>query len=99
MLNLKHKIFVVYIAFLSFVAFLSSVVSFSFIAFFSFTLLDVNIHSFCKPQITGLIAKKTPIKLFAKYANFGDVFSLNLASKLSKHTKINNYAIKLFDSQ
>ena len=46
-----------------------------------------------------MIAKKTPTKVFAKYSDFADVFSSDLASKLSKHIGINNYAIELIDSQ
>ena len=37
-----------------------------------------------RPQIVGLIAKKALIKVFTKYANFADIFSPNLAFKLSK---------------
>ena len=35
--------------------------------------------------------------IFTKYSDFADVFSPELASKLSKHTGINDYAIKLVD--
>ena len=37
--------------------------------------------------------------IFIKYTNFIDVFSLKLASKLSKNIEINNYTIKLINSQ
>ena len=50
-----------------------------------------------RPQIFGLIAKKAPTKIPDKYANFADVFSLDLASELHKYTKINNHAIELVD--
>ena len=33
----------------------------------------------------------------AKYTNFTDRFSPNLASKFSEHTKINDYTIKLIN--
>lgn len=46
-----------------------------------------------------MIAKKTFTKVFAKYANFADMFLLDLTSKLFKHTKINNYIIKLVDGK
>ena len=37
--------------------------------------------------------------VFAKYANFIDVFFSDLAFKLSKNIGINNYTIKLVNSQ
>ena len=61
------------------------------------TALDV--HPFRRSQISGLIAKKALIKIYDKYINFVDVFSLDLASKLSKHTRIDNHAIELVDYQ
>ena len=48
------------------------------------------------PQITGLIAKKTPIKVPIEYADFA--FFPDLASELSEHTEINDHAIKLVDA-
>ena len=55
----------------------------------------LNVHPFYNPQIAGLITEKTFIKVFAKYSDFADVFLLDLASKLPKHTGINNHVIKL----
>ena len=49
--------------------------------------------------MAGLIVKETLTKVFAKYFDFVDVFSLNLASKLHKHTGINDYTIKLVDGK
>ena len=46
-----------------------------------------------------MIAKKASIKVLAKYLDFADVFSPDLASELSKYTKINNHAIELVKSQ
>ena len=60
-------------------------------------LLDV--HPFGRPQISGLIAKKAPTKIPAKYSDFADVFSRDLASELSKYIGINNHVIKLVDGQ
>lgn len=62
-------------------------------------LTNTNVYLSCRPQITSLIAKKTLIKISVKYVNFIGVFSSNLASKLLKHTGINNYTIKLINSQ
>ena len=87
-LDPKYEIYVIYVAFLSFTPLVASLRS---------TLL--NIHSFQKPQIFGLIVKEAPIKVFDKYANFANVFSLDLVSKLLEYTEINNHAIKLVDSQ
>ena len=59
----------------------------------------LNVHLLKRPQISGLIAKKAPTNVPAKYLDFADVFSLNLAFKLSKYTGINNHAIELVDNQ
>ena len=45
-------------------------------------------------QIPGLIVKKAPSKIPTEYSDFADVFSPDLASELSKQTRINNYAIE-----
>ena len=59
----------------------------------------LNVHTSRKPQIAGLIAKEAPTKVPAKYLDFADVFLPNLAFKLPDHTRINEHAIKLIDSQ
>ena len=82
-IDLKYETYVVYIELASSDALPSS------------SLL--NIHPSQRPQISGLIAEKAPTKVFAKYSDFIDVFLINLASKLPKHTGINNHAIKLVD--
>ena len=56
---------------------------------------SLNVHPSWELQISGLIAKKAPTKVPAKYSNFADVFSLDLTNKLSKHTEINTHAIDL----
>ena len=83
-LDLEHKTYVVYIGTIS-----SDVLSSS---------SPLNVHPFLRLQIFDLIAKKTPIKVFAKYSDFADVFSPDLASELPKHTGINNHTIKLVNS-
>ena len=65
----------------------------------SFSLLELNIHPFCKPQVSGLITEEAPTKIPAEYLDFADVFSLDLASELFKHTRINHHAIELVDGQ
>ena len=63
------------------------------------TLFELNIHLSCKPQVSGLIAEKALTKVSAKYSDFADVFSPDLAFELLKYTRINNHAIKLVNSQ
>ena len=65
---------------------------------FSFALLNI-VHSFHRPQIASLIVEKALTKIPAKYSEFADIFSPDLATKLPKHTKINDHTIKLVDSQ
>ena len=79
----ENKIFIVYVA------------SFSFVPLPNSSLLDV--HLFHRLQIASLIVKKSSTKISNKYINFADVFSLELMSELSKHTGINDHAIKLIN--
>ena len=65
----------------------------------SFTSTPLDVYTSCRPQIVGLIAEEASIKVFAKYLDFVNVFSPDLASKLLKHTGINNHAIKLINGQ
>ena len=85
-LDLESKTFIIY------------VVSLSSNTLLSFSPLELDIHPSCRPQVFGLIAKEAPTKIPAKYLDFADVFFPDLASKLSKYIKINNYAIKLINS-
>ena len=61
--------------------------------------LELNVHSFRRPQISGLIAKEAPTKVPAKYLDFADIFSPDLTSELSKHIEINDCTIELVDDQ
>ena len=67
------------------------------VASLSSTPLDVHLSR--RPQISGLIAKKTPTKVPNKYTDFADVFSPDLASELPEYTGINDHTIKLVDGQ
>ena len=58
-------------------------------------LASLNIHSSREPQISSLIAEEAPTKVFAKYLDFADVFSPELATELPEHTEINTHAIDL----
>ena len=62
------------------------------------SLVALDIHLSRRPQISGLIAEKTPKKVPTKYSDFADVFSPDLASALLKHTGINDHAIELVDA-
>ena len=44
------------------------------VVFLSSTLLDIDIHPSYRPKIIGLIAKEALTKVFAKYANFANIF-------------------------
>ena len=59
----------------------------------------LDVHLSRKPQISGLIAEEATTKVPAKYLDFADVFSLDLASKLPEHTRINDHAIELVKGQ
>ena len=41
----------------------------------SFFLLELDVHPFRRPQVSGLITKKALIKILAKYADFANLFS------------------------
>ena len=58
----------------------------------------LDVHPSRRPQISGLIAEEAPTKVPAEYSDFADVFSPDLASKLPKHTGINDHAIELVDN-
>ena len=60
----------------------------------SFTpLASLDVHPSRRPQVSGLIAEEAPTKVPAKYSDFADVFSPDLASELFEHTRINDDAI------
>ena len=65
----------------------------------SFSPLGLDVHPFCRPQVSGLIAKEASTKVPVEYLDFADVFSPDFTSKLPKHTGINNHAIELVNSQ
>ena len=86
-LNLEYETYVVHVGLVS-----SDVLP-------SSSSLEFDVHPFHRPQVFSLIAKKTPTKVPDEYSDFPDVFSLDLASKLPKHIRINNHIIELVDSQ
>ena len=56
-----------------------------------------GVHPSRRPQIAGTVAEEAPTNVPAKYADFADVFSPDLVSKLPEHTGINDHAIELVD--
>ena len=60
---------------------------------------ESDVHPSRRVQIAALVANKTPISIPTEYSDFADVFSLELASKLHEHTRINNHAIELVDDR
>ena len=84
-LNLEYEIYVIYVESVSSNALPSS------------SLFDV--YPFWRPQISDLIAEEAPTKVLAKYSDFADGFSPDLASELSKHIRINNHVIELVNGQ
>ena len=60
--------------------------------------LKLDVHTSRRPQISGVIAEEAPTKVPVEYANFVDVFSPDLASKLPDHTRINDHSIELVDA-
>ena len=82
-LNSEYEAYVVYVA------------SLSSTSLASFGSIPLNVHPFWRPQIFGLIVKEALTKIPAKYSDFADVFSPDLASGLPKHTGINDYALQL----
>ena len=85
--DLEYEIYVVHVGSVSFVALPNS------------SPPKPNIHPFCRPQVSSLIAKEDLTKVSNKYVDFVDIFSPDLVSKLPKYTEINNHAIKLVDGQ
>ena len=73
--------------------------SLSSVASPSLPLLKLNVHLSCRSQISVLITNEVSTKVFDKYFNFANIFSLDLVSKLPEHTGITDYAIELVIDQ
>ena len=68
-----------------------------YVAALSVNLGD-KVHASKKAQIAYLKVDQALTKVFGKYIDFVDVFSSKLATKLPKHTGINDHAIELVDN-
>ena len=86
-LDLEHEIYVVHVGLVSSDASPSS------------SPLQLNVHPSRRPWVSSLIVTEAPIKVPAKYSDFADLFSPDLAFKLPEHTGINNHIIELVDGQ
>ena len=60
---------------------------------------SLDVHPSRRPQISGLIVEEAPTKVPAKYSDFANVFSSDLASELPEYTGINDHAIELVEGQ
>lgn len=58
---------------------------------------NLGVYLLRKTQIAYLKVHKAFKKVFNKYTNFIDVFSLKLTIKILKYININNYIIELID--
>ena len=59
--------------------------------------ITMLIHPSCQTKVAVLMSKETEIP--AGYSNFFDVFSLDFATKLPEHIRINDYLINLLDDK
>ena len=60
---------------------------------------SLDVHPSRRSQTSGLITEEAFTKVLAKYSDFADIFSPNLASELPEHTGINHHAIELIEGQ
>ena len=58
-----------------------------------------DVHPSCRAQIAALVANEALTSILTEYSDFADVFSLELATELPEHIRINDHAIKLVDNQ
>ena len=65
----------------------------------SIPLASLDVHPFWETQISSLIAEVAPTEVPAKYSDFADVFSPDLATKLPGHTEFNTHTIDLEESK
>ena len=80
-LDPEHETYIVHVGSVSSVALPSS--------------FPLDVHPSRRPQIASLIAEEAPTKVLIEYADFVDVFSSDLASKLPDYTGINDHSIEL----
>ena len=93
----KHETYVIHVTFLNVHPFQRPQIS--GLTAKEVLVASLDVHPSRKPQISGLIAEEAPIKVLAKYSDFADVFSPDLASEFPKHTEINDYTIELLEGQ
>lgn len=59
----------------------------------------ISIHSSPATQFVAWQQDKALTKMPSKYSDYADIFSFNLAIKLSKNTNINEYIINLIEDK
>ena len=62
-------------------------------------LAGMTIYPSREAQISALIQDEAPIKVLSKYADYANIFSFDLAMKLTKNTGINKHAIELVNGK
>lgn len=67
----------------------------TFVIHITIITFEMTIHPECKVQIALLKTKKSPVSIPAKYSDFINIFSKELATVLMEYTKINTHAINL----
>lgn len=65
----------------------------------SFGRFDSYSFFFCQSDIKIFTFVNTAIIILDKYANFANIFLLNLASQFPNYIEISNLVIKLIDDQ
>ena len=85
-LDPEHETYVVHVRLVSFDVLPSS------------SPLELDIHPFRRPQVSGLIVEEASTKVSHEYLDFADVFSSDLMSKLFEHTGIKDHDIGIVNS-
>ena len=57
--------------------------------------MEKQVQIKAKAQVGALIFNKAPIKVLVKYSDYSNIFSVKIAAKLPKYSKIDNHAIEL----
>lgn len=60
-------------------------------------IANSDIYPFCKALIASLIQNAVSVVILTKYADFPNIFSLDLMAKFSEYSEINNYFFNLFE--
>ena len=64
-----------------------------FVVYVTTLFHQIEVHPDFQVQIAALIANKTLVIILAEHSDFEDMFCKESTAMLSKHTKVNTYAI------